>query len=103
MQIIVPNLTQSIVEQAGPLVMEHVIGTEAWTWRVPKLVGSTEGQAFADRFIAQHQAYPGSTAASPYGIVRQWADAAQRAGSINAEAVIAALENNRYKLLKDEQ
>lgn len=103
MQIIVPNLTQSIVEQAGPLVMEHVIGTEAWTWRVPKLVGSTEGQAFADRFIAQHQAYPGSTAASAYGIVRQWADAAQRAGSIDAEAVIAALENHRYQLLKDEQ
>lgn len=103
MQIIVPNLTQSIVEQAGPQVMENVIGTEAWTWRVPKLVGSTEGQAFADRYIALHQAYPGSTAASAYGIVRQWADAAQRAGSIDAEAVIAALENHRYQLLKDEQ
>lgn len=103
MQIIVPNLTQSIVEQAGPLVMENVIGTEAWTWRVPKLVGSTEGQAFADRYIALHQAYPGSTAASAYGIVRQWADAAQRAGSTDAEAVIAALENHRYQLLKDEQ
>ena len=103
MQIIVPNLTPSIVEQAGPQVMEQVIGTEAWTWRVPELVGSTEGQAFADRFISQHQAYPGSTAASAYGIVRQWADAAQRAGSTDAEAVITGLENHRYQLLKDEQ
>ncbi len=103
MQIIVPNLTQSIVEQAGPMVMEHVIGTEAWTWRVPKLVESAAGQAFVDRYIAQHQAYPGSTAASAYGIVQQWAAAAQRAGKLDSAAVIAAMENHRYRLLKDEQ
>ncbi len=103
MQIIVPNLTQSIVEQAGPMVMEHVIGTEAWTWRVPKLVESVAGQAFVDRYIAQHQAYPGSTAASAYGIVQQWAAAAQRAGKLDSAAVIAAMENHRYRLLKDEQ
>lgn len=103
MQIIVPNLTQSIVEQAGPLVMEQVIGTEAWTWQVPKLENSVEGQAFVDSFIEQHQAYPGSTAASAYGIVRQWSDAVQRAGRLDSEAVIAALENHRYQLLKDEQ
>lgn len=103
MQIIVPNLTQSIVEQAGPMVMEHVIGTEAWTWRVPKLVESAAGQAFVDRYIAQQQAYPGSTAASAYGIVQQWAAAAQRAGKLDSAAVIAAMENHRYSLLKDEQ
>ncbi|EWC40393.1 ABC transporter substrate-binding protein [Pseudomonas stutzeri] len=103
MQIIVPNLTQSIVEQAGPLVMENVIGTEAWTWRVPQREQSEEGQAFVDRYIAQHQAYPGSTAASAYGIVRQWAAAVQRAGNLDSEAVITALENHRYRLLKDEQ
>jgi len=50
-----------------------------------------------------HQAYPGSTAASAYGIVRQWADAVGRAGRLDSEAVIAALENHRYSLLKDEQ
>ncbi|MCF7202478.1 substrate-binding protein [Pseudomonas oligotrophica] len=103
MQIIVPNLTQSIVEQAGPLVMENVIGTEAWTWQVPKMEASSEGQAFVERFIREHQAYPGSTAASAYGIVRQWAAAVQRAGSLDSEAVIAALENHRYQLLKGEQ
>ncbi|QIJ01158.1 ABC transporter substrate-binding protein [Stutzerimonas balearica] len=103
MQIIVPNLTQSIVEQAGPLVMEHVIGTEAWTWQVPALEKSTEGQAFVERYIEAHQAYPGSTAASAYSIVRQWAAAVQRAGSLDGEAVIAALENHHYQLLKGEQ
>ena len=35
--------------------------------------------------------------------MRQWAAAVQRAGSADSEAVIAALENHRYRLLKDEQ
>lgn len=103
MQIIVPNLTASIVEQAGPHVMENVIGTEAWTWRVPAQEKSTEGQAFVDAYIKEHQAYPGSTAASAYGIVRQWAEAVQRAGTLDTQRVIEALENHRYRLLKDEQ
>ncbi len=102
-QVIVPNLTASIVEQAGPHVMENVIGTEAWNWRLPEQTKSEEGQAFVNAYIDQHQSYPGSTAASAYGIVRQWAAAAQRAGSIDSEPVIAALENHRYRLLKDEQ
>ena len=103
MQIIVPNLTASIVEQAGPQVMENVIGTEAWNWRIPGQLKSTEGQSFVDAYINQHQSYPGSTAASAYSIVRQWAAAVQRAGSLDSEKVIGALENHRYSLLKDEQ
>ncbi len=102
-QVIVPNLTASIVEQAGPQVMEHVVGTKAWTWRVPAQTGSEEGLAFVEAYIKQHQSYPGSTAASAYGIVRQWAAAAQRAGSVESQAVIEALEDHRYSLLKDEQ
>lgn len=103
MQIIVPNLTGAIVEQAGPQVMENVIGTTAWTWQVPGLVKSQTGQAFVDAYIAEHQRYPDSTTASAYGIVRQWAAAVQRAGSLDSEKVIGALENHRYSLLKDAQ
>ena len=103
MQIIVPNLTSSIVEQAGPQVMEHVIGTTAWTWQVPALVKNTQGQAFVDAYIAQHRRYPDSTTASAYSIVREWAAAVQRAGSLDSEAVIGALEDHHYSLLKDDQ
>ncbi len=67
------------------------------------LLGQDLVQTMRDRFIAQHQAYPGSTAASAYGIVQQWAAAAQRAGKLDSAAVIAAMENHRYRLLKDEQ
>jgi ABC-type branched-subunit amino acid transport system substrate-binding protein len=103
MQIIVPNLTSAIVEQAGPQVMENVIGTAAWTWQVPALVKSQAGQAFVDAYIAQHQRYPDSTTASAYGIVRQWAAAVQRAGSLDSDKVIGALEDHHYSLLKDAQ
>lgn len=103
MQIIVPNLSKSIVQEAGPSVMAGVIGTEAWTWRVPEQEKSPEGQTFVDAYIAQHREYPGSAAASAYSIVRQWADAVQRSGSLDSGAVIASLENHSYRLLKDEQ
>ena len=103
MQIIVPNLSKSIVQEAGATVMEGVIGTEAWTWRVPAQEKSPEGLAFVETFMAQHHEYPGSAAASAYGIVRQWADAVERSASLDSERVIAALENHRYQLLKDEQ
>ncbi|MCW3150005.1 ABC transporter substrate-binding protein [Stutzerimonas stutzeri] len=103
MQIAVPNLTQGMVELAGPDIMRGVLGTEPWTWRVPELEGSERGQAFVKNFGERYQTHPSSSAASAYSIVYQWADAAMRARSISSEQVIAALENHRYKLLKDEQ
>lgn len=103
LQIIVPHLTKPLVEQIGPSVMAGVIGSETWTWRVPSMEQSAAGERFSETFIAQHQAYPGSTAASTYAIVRQWADAVQRAGSSDSEAVIQALEGHRYQLLKGPQ
>lgn len=103
MQIAVPNLTQSMVELAGPDIMRGVLGTEPWTWRVPEIEGSAVGQAFVKNFDERYQTHPSSSAASAYSIVYQWADAATRAKSIASEQVIAALEGHRYSLLKDEQ
>jgi ABC-type branched-subunit amino acid transport system substrate-binding protein len=103
MQIAVPNLTQSMVELAGPDIMRGVLGTEPWTWRVPEIEGSVAGQAFVKNFDERYQTHPSSSAASAYSIVYQWADAATRAKSIASEQVIAALEGHRYSLLKDEQ
>ncbi|MDX5372031.1 MAG: ABC transporter substrate-binding protein [Pseudomonadaceae bacterium] len=103
MQIVAPNLTQGIVEQAGPSLMQGVIGTEPWTWRVPELVGSQAGKAFVRDFTERYQVYPSSSAASAYSIVHQWADAAERARSLDSEALIKALEGHSYRLLKDQQ
>jgi branched-chain amino acid transport system substrate-binding protein len=103
MQIIVPNLTKSVVQKAGPLVMEDVIGTEAWTWNLPEQDNIDAGKQFVARFIKEHQEYPGSTSASAYSIVKQWADAVQRAKSLDSEQLIKALEDHSYSLLKDTQ
>ena len=103
LQIIVPNLTKSVVQQAGPLVMEDVIGTEAWTWNLPDQSENQVARDFVQRYIDEHQEYPGSTTASAYSIVRQWADAVQRSNSLDSERLIKALEDHRYDLLKDGQ
>jgi ABC-type branched-subunit amino acid transport system substrate-binding protein len=83
--------------------MQGVIGTEPWTWRVPELVGSEAGKAFVRDFTERYQVYPSSAAASAYSIVHQWADAAERARSLDSEALIKALEGHSYRLLKDQQ
>lgn len=103
LQIVAPNLTQSIVEQAGPSLMAGVIGTEPWTWRVPALENSERGQAFVKAFSERHQVYPSSSAASAYSIVYQWADAVTRSKSLDSETLVKALEGHRYRLLKGDQ
>jgi branched-chain amino acid transport system substrate-binding protein len=103
MQIVAPNLTQDIVEQAGPALMAGVIGTEPWTWRVPALENAAAGLAFVSAFTERYGTYPSSAAASAYSIVYQWADAAERANSLDSAALIKALENHRYSLLKGPQ
>lgn len=103
MQVIVPNLTKSVVQQAGPLVMEGVIGTEAWTWDLPRQEHNVVGERFVERFIDAYREYPGSTSASAYSIVMQWADAVRRSHSLDSERLIGALEDHSYSLLKDQQ
>lgn len=103
MQVIVPNLTKSVVQQSGPLIMEDVIGTEAWTWDLPRQEGNTAGEHFVQAYIDQHREYPGSTSASAYAIVLQWVDAVRRTGSLDSERLISALEDHRYTLLKEQQ
>lgn len=103
MQIVAPNLTQSIVEQAGPGLMQGVIGTEPWTWRVPELEKSEAGMAFVKSFTERYDLYPSSSAASAYSIVHQWANAATRARTLDSESLIKALEGHKYQLLKGPQ
>ncbi|WP_414705470.1 ABC transporter substrate-binding protein [Pseudomonas sp.] len=103
MQIIVPNLTKSVVQNTGPLVMEGVIGTEAWTWELPRLDQNPHGQRFVQRYIDAHQEYPGSTSGSAYSVVKQWSAAVQRSQSLDSETLIQALEGHSYSLLKDQQ
>ncbi len=103
MQIVVPNLTQSMVEEAGAALMQGVIGTEPWTWRTPEQENSQAGMKFVENYTKRYELRPSSSAASAYSIVYQWADAVKRAGTYESEAVIRALEGHKYSLLKGPQ
>lgn len=103
MLVVVANLNQDMVDQAGPALMSGVVGTDTWTWRVPEREDNARGKRFVADYIERNQSYPSSAAASAYGIVRQWADAVSRAGTAESSAVIAALNGHSYRLLKDEQ
>lgn len=102
-QIVVPNLTLSMVEQTGPFIMSGVIGAVPWAWNVPAEYNYPRGQRFVADFSRRYDTRPSSSSASAYSIVYQWKDAVERAGSFRTGAVREALRDHRYQLLKDEQ
>ena len=103
MQIVVPNLTLSMVEQTGPFIMAGVIGAAPWTWNVPYEFDYPRGRQFVERFSKRYRTRPSTSAASAYSIVYQWKDAVERANSFSTASVRRALEGHHYRLLKDEQ
>ena len=103
MQIVVPNLTLSMVEQTGPFIMAGVIGAAPWTWNVPFEFDYPRGRQFVEGFSERYHTRPSTSAASAYSIVYQWKDAVERANSFNTASVRRALEGHHYSLLKDEQ
>lgn len=103
MQVIVPNLTLGMAQQAGPVLMENVIGAVPWYWQIPYLNNYRQGISFVEAFKAKYQLYPSSSAASAYSILYQFKQAAERAKSLSSKKLIKALEGHSYSLLKDRQ
>ncbi len=103
MQIIVPNLTLGMAQNGGPRVMEGVIGTLPWCWKVPYLYDYAKGKNFVESFVKRYNRYPSTSGASAYTIVYQYKEAVERAQSFDSSAVIRRLEGHQYVSLKDEQ
>ncbi len=101
--IIVPNLTLTMAEAAGPTVMEGVVGALPWDWSVPYKYNYEPGKAFVEAYAKRYNRYPCTSGASAYTIVHEFKAAVERAKSFDAAAVIKALEGHRYSRLKDEQ
>ncbi len=102
-QIVVPNLTLGMAESGGPKVMEGVIGSLPWTWRVPYLYDFENGKAFVENFDKKYNRYPSTSGASAYTILYEYKAAVERAGSFDTYEVVKALEGHTYTLLKDSQ
>ncbi|HEY5998447.1 MAG TPA: substrate-binding protein [bacterium] len=103
MQIVVPNLTLGMAEDAGPQSMAGVLGALPWAWNVPYKYGYAGGQRFVERFAERYKRYPCTSGASAYVIVQEYKAAVERAGSFDGPAVVRALEGHAYTRLKDAQ
>lgn len=102
-KVIAPSVTLGIARAAGASLMEGVVTTSPWEWNIPYQLNYPRGQAFVEAFVKRFNQYPASPAASAYSIVYQFKDAAERAGSVNGDKLVTALEGYRYTGLKDEQ
>ncbi len=103
MEIIVPNLTLGMAEDAGPIAMEGVIGAIPWYWQIPLTHNYSEGKRFVEKFTKRYNRYPDTSGASAYVILHQYKAAVERAKTFESTAVIKALEGHAYTGLKDRQ
>lgn len=103
MQIIVPNLTLGMADGAGPKVMEGVVGTLPWSWKVPYKYDYARGKQFVEAFAAKYGRYPSTSGASAYTILYEYKAAVERAKSYDTAAVVKTLEGHKYTFLKDQQ
>ncbi len=102
-QLVVPILELGLAEGGGPEVMENVIGTADWNWKVPYTYNYEPGIQFIERFTKKYQRYPCWGAATAYTNIMEYSNAVRRANSFEAKKVIIALEDHNFSLLKDEQ
>ncbi|MBU2874276.1 ABC transporter substrate-binding protein [Marinobacter salexigens] len=103
MKIILPNITLGIAQNVGATIMEDVISTTPWEWMIPYQLGFVRGQEFSEAFTQKYDIRPTSTAATAYGIVYQYKDAVERAGTTDTQDLIKTLEGHKFTLLKDVQ
>jgi len=102
-QVIVPNLTLGMAEDAGPAAMEGIVGALPWAWNIPYKYGFPGGKRFVETFAARYGRYPDTSGASAYTILWEYKDAVERARSFDGPAVVRALEGHAYERLKDGQ
>jgi branched-chain amino acid transport system substrate-binding protein len=103
MKIVVPNITLDMADGAGPEVMEGVLSTTPWYWKLPFEENQAKGMAFVKKYEEKYDRYPSSSGASAYVILYQYKEAVERAKTFDSLAVIKALEDHKYIGLKDEQ
>jgi ABC-type branched-subunit amino acid transport system substrate-binding protein len=102
-QIVVPNLTLGMAEEAGPQAMEGVLGALPWAWNIPYRYDFEGGQRFVEGFAARYGRYPCTSGASAYTILWEYKEAVERAGSFDGAAVVKALEGHIYTRVKGRQ
>ncbi len=81
----------SDIHALGVAAYEGTFYTTAWEWTLDK-----QTREWADRFLARTKVRPTFAHAGDYSATWQYLEAIRRAGTDNADAVVAALEGYRF-------
>ncbi|MBM96942.1 MAG: branched-chain amino acid ABC transporter substrate-binding protein [Oceanospirillaceae bacterium] len=103
MTIVVPGLTLDTVRVTGVGLLQGVVSTVPWCWKIPYQYGYQPGIDFVEGFVERYEGYPSSSAASTYSILYQFRDAVERTKSLSTERLISAFEGHHYTGLKGPQ
>jgi branched-chain amino acid transport system substrate-binding protein len=74
-----------------PAALEGTVFTTAWDWNMDK-----QARAWSDEFFARTKVRPTFTQAGNYSAAWQYLEAVRRAGTDDADKVVAALEGYRF-------
>ncbi len=95
--VVVPLMELQTAQLLGPEIVEGVITS---TWWYHSLADSFEGSRnFVTLFQERYHKKPGTSAATAWVNMFQYADAVERAGSFAGNAVVKALEDHHFTLL----
>jgi len=103
MLVVVSNLNQDMLDQAGPALMSGVVGTDTWMWRVSEREHNVRGKRFVAHHSARYQLIPPMPPLRPAESSSNGQTPRSMLAARNHSAVIAALEDHSYRLLKDKQ
>ncbi|WP_051305353.1 substrate-binding protein [Desulfogranum mediterraneum] len=101
MAVVVPLMELNMAHSLGAEVMQGVITSMPWYHGMAQRYEGS--RRFVDLFEARYQKKPGSSAATAWVNIFQYAAAVERARSFDAQKVIEALEGHRFQLLGEEE
>jgi len=79
------------IHSLTPAALEGVLFTTPWEWTLDK-----QSREWADRFLARTKARPSFIQAGDYDAAWQYLEAVRRAGTDDADKVVAALEGYKF-------
>lgn len=99
--VVVPATGLNLARSLGPDIMQNVISTTVWYWELEDRYPGSED--FVQAYREEYGEPPEVTAATGWVAVKEWAEAVERAETLDSREVIRELEGHEFQLLKDSE